>query len=644
MDHAASSSAPPVVVDSRISKVLELRTDSVAMLEALDAISEFYTSNTLEARRSLRQDLELQNITLAKKFLQEYSDVKERVSTIENISLNLKKSCNELTNRIITADENMKLFMSKATELETNRNNYMKQSEEISLFLNRFQLSPEEVDMLYRAPIDDNQGKNSFFGSLNRLQTAYNDCKQMVDQYSHSAGYELLDILGQHQNIAYQRLFDWLKIKCEVNAESSSAGDIDNTTQLAIKYLRSVPMFVAQCQDIVINSRRSQLVQRFVVALTQGGSGGRISRAMDLHAHESTRYVGDMLAWMHQAVASEEELLQVLFGSTSGTDALPIPELLARCLQGLGRPLRVRIMQTLESRIPLQTLYSLTDLLVFYETTFHKVVPVENSVHSAVKGCLLESRRLFTAALNKQSEMLTTSPASYPLDLSPSSVTKECTKQIQEIFRIYSSALSSALADPEDSCYVNTIIGMIIHPLLQSCRVAGQPLHKSDMSIFMLNNVISVRNELVEVGKRSSINSSPTKVWIDTLEQESATWLDILVQEEVSRTLHRSDLDKLLEFIELVPTGIVASEQPGLSPDRVSTVMRAFYASLFSTVTPSYDKLLDPELRETIRRKTAEAISNGHARIHAIISNDSNNYDKSMLIHSVEEVKVLLGC
>ena len=113
-------SMPPVVVDSRISKVLELRTDSVPMLEALDAISEFYTANTLEARRSLRQDLELQNITLAKKFLQEYSDIKERVSTVENISLNLKKSCNELTNRIISADENMKLFMSKAAELEAN--------------------------------------------------------------------------------------------------------------------------------------------------------------------------------------------------------------------------------------------------------------------------------------------------------------------------------------------------------------------------------------------------------------------------------------------------------------------------------------------------------------------------------------------
>lgn len=57
-----------VMVDSRINKVLAMRTDSVAMLEALDAISEFYNDNTVDARRMLKQDLELQNIQLAKRF------------------------------------------------------------------------------------------------------------------------------------------------------------------------------------------------------------------------------------------------------------------------------------------------------------------------------------------------------------------------------------------------------------------------------------------------------------------------------------------------------------------------------------------------------------------------------------------------
>ena len=93
----------------------------------------------------------------------------------------------------------------------------------------------------------------------------------MVEKHRYSAGFELLDMLGQHQEMAYQRLFDWVKIKCESLPESGSTEDIDTMLQISIRYLRSLPIYFAQCQDLVITSRRTQLVQRFVVALTQGG-------------------------------------------------------------------------------------------------------------------------------------------------------------------------------------------------------------------------------------------------------------------------------------------------------------------------------------------------------------------------------------
>jgi hypothetical protein len=267
----------------------------------------------------------------------------------------------------------------------------------------------------------------------------------------------------------------------------------------------------------VVNSRRTQLVQRFVVALTQGGTTGNVFRAIDLHAHDAVRYVGDMLAWMHQAAASEEEFLEAVFGDgtgqksarsqsgkggsaaeepidgcTSGPAGLSVSELLARCLQGLGRPLRVRIMQALETRSGIEILYTLTDLLAFYETTFHRIVPMENAVHSTIKGCLGECKRIFLAGLNKQAEQLTQSPSSYPLDLTASHATKECCKQIQEILRVQSSALSPLSSDPNDSCFVDTVLGNIIQPLLQACRLGGQSLSQGDMAIFMLNNVSSV--------------------------------------------------------------------------------------------------------------------------------------------------------
>ena len=53
------------VLDSKLRKALELRTDSPQMMDALDSISIFWGDNTLAARRGLRQKLEERNVVLA---------------------------------------------------------------------------------------------------------------------------------------------------------------------------------------------------------------------------------------------------------------------------------------------------------------------------------------------------------------------------------------------------------------------------------------------------------------------------------------------------------------------------------------------------------------------------------------------------
>jgi hypothetical protein len=124
-----------------------------------------------------------------------------------------------------------------------------------------------------------------------------------------------------------------------------------------------------------------------------------------------------------------------------------------------GRPLRVRIIQTLETKTALDILYSLTDLLAFYQETFFKIVPIENAVHSAVKGCLIESKRLFLTTLNRQGEYLTQSPVVYPIDLKASHVTRECAIQIKEMLRVVSNSLSSITLEASDSCHIDTVLG-----------------------------------------------------------------------------------------------------------------------------------------------------------------------------------------
>lgn len=58
--------------------------------------------------------------------------------------------------------------------------------------------------------------------------------------------------------------------------------------------------------------RQTTLLSAFLTALTRGGPSG-LPRPIELHAHDPMRYVGDMLAWVHQAIAAEREFLESLF-------------------------------------------------------------------------------------------------------------------------------------------------------------------------------------------------------------------------------------------------------------------------------------------------------------------------------------------
>jgi hypothetical protein len=53
--------------------------------------------------------------------------------------------------------------------------------------------------------------------------------------------------------------------------------------------------------------------------------------------------------------------------------------------------------------------------------------------------------------------------------------------------------MSSQPEDPLDLCHVDTVLGSVIQPLLQACRMGGQTLSKGDMALFMLNNVSVIR-------------------------------------------------------------------------------------------------------------------------------------------------------
>ena len=78
------------------------------------------------------------------------------------------------------------------------------------------------------------------------------------------------------------------------------------------------------CQECLIQRRKDVIRRRFIFALSHGANNGNL-RPIEMQAHDPVRYVGDILAWVHQAVVSEREFLLTILGSdqqqTSGSSS-----------------------------------------------------------------------------------------------------------------------------------------------------------------------------------------------------------------------------------------------------------------------------------------------------------------------------------
>lgn len=72
--------------------------------------------------------------------------------------------------------------------------------------------------------------------------------------------------------------------------------------------LQVAPDLFHSCTRDIVAARRGGMLRRFVAAVQEGPA------AIEVHASDVLRYVGDMCAWLHVAIASELDFLHALMG------------------------------------------------------------------------------------------------------------------------------------------------------------------------------------------------------------------------------------------------------------------------------------------------------------------------------------------
>ncbi|KAJ1803038.1 Golgi transport complex subunit 6, partial [Coemansia sp. RSA 2598] len=372
--HQLSEPRAPGSLGRRVMQITQVPLDDPSVRQTLEALSLCYDQydavkdsdarglSALVKHRDVRGDMQDCTMQLDVEFARSLGLVDQ---VFEQLELSLEKvdrqckGLRALVDRALTATAEV---AEMASVVDDERKELAMREKLAVEFVRRFSPGESQVRRLLRLPlVVDGQ----YIDALESVEAMRAECLKMMG-VSQAAVKDLADELQLLESKAYDNLLKWLIDG--VRELGRSTPDVDRWMRVALDKLRGHAALFEAVVSEISRARCEALGREFIVALTKGGPGGT-PRPIEAHAGDPQRYVGDMLAWVHQACASEKEFF----------DALGLREesghMLAVALTSVARPLEIRVIQTTqEMRAPV-SLYRVHSLLAFYRILFGVLCP-----------------------------------------------------------------------------------------------------------------------------------------------------------------------------------------------------------------------------------------------------------------------------
>jgi len=212
----ADSRAPPPAASQqnplsrKLHKILESNLDSDKdTLEALEVLSGFLDKNTLQARRNLRSDLEKRSLALNEAFLQCIGKVVDQLYGIQEEASTMKVCCDDMQQRLAAAKARTAGLLKETSELQAKSKQLEMKSKVVASFLNKFELTPSELQVLTGSGRGNGFIGEDFFKAMERVKQIHEDCKILLRTSQQRAGLEIMESMAMHLETAYEQLYNW---------------------------------------------------------------------------------------------------------------------------------------------------------------------------------------------------------------------------------------------------------------------------------------------------------------------------------------------------------------------------------------------------------------------------------------------------
>ncbi|ORY76293.1 oligomeric Golgi complex subunit 6 [Leucosporidium creatinivorum] len=687
---STSSSSNRNPLNLKVSRLLSANLQDAATRAALDTLGQFEsdvpdvpaTSSTTATapakdgigralrRGGLRKEVDKRMAQGSRQFLDAFTDVNEKLANLQSHLDAMHVCCNEVQEQLDQANTGTRYLLEHAQGLRAQRASTTTQQTLLHLFLTRFTLSDAELRALTSRDVP--VGKE-LFEAMDKTERIREDCRSLLSGEAGEgtqAGLDIMLYTSQHLDAGYQKIFKWCSF--ESRGFSKDALEVSGTMREAMRRLKGRKDLLDDILTLLGTTRSTSLLNTFLDALTRGGPTG-LPRPIELHAHDPIRYIGDMLAWIHQTMAGEREWLESLFGvkedgrwvgsvrrwpakdakgegdsvkETGEEDEERLRRLLDRDMEGCGRPLKIRVLQTVKSQEGPIMSYRIATLIHFYRITMERTIGEEAGMSKVLAEITDSAYEAFFETLKAQGRSLLRFIQPPSAALTAPTPLREALSTLRELMAVYTSSLlldDSLSASPSPSQTTidfAPVLSAALDPALEMCeKMREMRPSEWDQAVFGVNCWEACLGALEGFGF--------TAERCKGLEEGEGRDVETLTGEHFTHLLKDSGLEPILTALHTKDASTPLSHLPVASPSVLQSSITAFSTFLSTTDPLSSPRLslLPPRFAASIHRAALDRVSRAYAEVWEAVMDEANRYEarRTVLKRSREEVEVLLG-
>ncbi|KAH7889181.1 oligomeric complex COG6 [Phlebopus sp. FC_14] len=491
----------------------EVDSERPSTQDDIDEHADVVNETAAHARKNLQRDLERKLAEGSIHFLKAFGEVDQKLDDLQKLVHEMRRHCDEAEAQLKLTSETSRSLLDQAESLRQERQEVETQKSIVLLFLERLTLNDDEVEAVTSREIAVG---TRFFQAMDKTERIRNDCRVLMsgEDGPTKAGVDIMAATSSYLEQGYEKIYRWCAFEFRRIGRENQL-EVGPTMVEAIRRLSQRPEFLSEAFTFLSQARQSTLLALFLDALTRGGPSG-LPRPIELHAHDPIRYVGDMLAWVHQAIAAECEFLESLFGMSgqgrmvgaartfNGSEEEEwIRDLLNAAVGKLCVPLKARILQTVRSQESSILSYKVANLVQYYMFTMQRTIGDQSLLSTTLQEITTVSYKVFFDSIEAQGRALLRIPLE--LDdpsLSPPHSIIDHAQLLREIMQVYDSSLPaggtlSATAAKEDQNVDDVAVGfcrildVMVDPAITMCIAAAEKKARVrprwDRAVFVLN-------------------------------------------------------------------------------------------------------------------------------------------------------------